>query len=58
MITEKDMLERVMQAAKVYNDQRLHRDFQADEVYKFIEWMYKQYGYVYPTTSSTPSTLQ
>ena len=58
MITEKEMLERVLQAAKVYNEGRLHRDFQADEVYKFIEWMYDQYGYVYPTTNLTPLTSQ
>lgn len=58
MITEKDMLDRVLQAAKVYNEGRLHRDFQAEEVYKFIEWMYKQYGYVYPIANSTPSMSQ
>lgn len=46
-MTDKDWLERVKLGAKVYNSQRLHRDFQADEVNKFIEWLYKQYGVVY-----------
>lgn len=54
MLNEKDMLDRILQAAQVYNDGRLHRDFQAKEIYNFIEWMYKQYGYVYPTTTKTP----
>ena len=46
-MTEREWLERVKLAAKVYNDQRLHRDFQAAEVDKFVEWLYKQYGVVY-----------
>ncbi len=41
------MLERVSLAAKVYNEGRLHRDFQAEEIQKFIEWMYQQYGIVH-----------
>lgn len=40
-------LENVRHAAKVYNEQRLHRDFQAEEINKFVEWLYKQYGIVY-----------
>ena len=46
-MTEKEMLDRVRLGAKVYNEGRLHRDFQADEVNKFVEWLYKQYGIVY-----------
>ena len=46
-MTEKELLDRVKQAAKVYNETRLCRDFQAEEVMKFVEWMYKQYGIVY-----------
>ena len=45
-MTEKDMLERIELAAKVYNQNRLHRDFQAEEIDKFISWMYQQYGIV------------
>ena len=46
-MTEKEMLDRVRLAAKVYNQERLHRDFQAEEIEKFVEWLYKQYGVVY-----------
>lgn len=47
-MTDKDWLERVRIGADVYNNQRMHRDFQADEVNKFVEWLYKQYGIVFP----------
>ena len=46
-MTDREWLERVKLAAKVYNDQRLHRDFQEAEIEKFVEWMFKQYGVVY-----------
>lgn len=46
-MNDRDLLERIKIAAKVYNEQRLHRDFQAEEVNKFVEWLYKQYGVVY-----------
>lgn len=46
-MTDKEWLEKVKLAAQVYNDQRLHRDFQAEEIEKFVEWLYKQYGVVY-----------
>jgi hypothetical protein len=41
---DKDWLEKVKLGAQVYNEQRLCRDFQAEEVKKFVEWLYKQYG--------------
>ena len=47
-MTEKEWLDRVRLGASVYNEGRLHRDFQADEVNKFVEWLYKQYGVVLP----------
>ena len=46
-MTDRDLLERIKIAAKVYNEQRLCRDFQAEEINKFVEWLYKQYGVVY-----------
>lgn len=46
-MTEKEWLDRVKLGSKIYNEQRLHRDFQADEVTKFVEWLYQQYGVVY-----------
>lgn len=30
-----------------------HNDAQADEVYKFVEWVYKQYGYFYSKSEFT-----
>lgn len=46
-MNDKEWLEKVSLGCKVYNQTRLHRDFQADEVEKFVEWLYKQYGVVY-----------
>lgn len=46
-MNDKDWLEKVSLGAKVYNENRLHRDFQADEIEKFIEWLHKQYGISY-----------
>lgn len=46
-MNEKEWLERVRLGATVYNEGRLHRDFQAAEVDKFVKWLYEQYGVVY-----------
>lgn len=46
-INDKDWLDKVRLGAKVYNENRLHRDFQAEEIEQFIEWLYKQYGIEY-----------
>ena len=51
-MTDKDWLEKVKLAATVYNEGRMCRDFQAEEVMKFVEWMYKQYGVVYEGSSN------
>ena len=45
--TEKEWLQLVHKASQIYKEQRAHRDFQADEVYKFVEWLHKEYGYFY-----------
>lgn len=45
--TEKEWLNLVHKASILYNEQRAHRTFQADEVYKFVEWLHKEYGYFY-----------
>lgn len=44
-LINKKVLDQLKNASKIYNNERLHRDFQADEVYKFIDWLYRQYGY-------------
>ena len=46
-MTDKEWLDKVKLGAKVYNEKRLHRDFQEAEIAKFIEWLYEQYGVVY-----------
>jgi hypothetical protein len=43
----KESLDKVVLAAKVYNEQRLHTNFQEDEVLKFLEWLHRQYGIEY-----------
>jgi hypothetical protein len=54
----KESLDKVVLAAKVYNEQRLHTNFQEDEVLKFLEWLHKQYGIEYtkpkPNHYNTP----
>jgi hypothetical protein len=46
-MTDKDWLEKVSLGLKVYNENRLHRDFQAAEIEKFVQWLFEQYGVVY-----------
>ena len=46
-MNDKEWLEKVKLGARVYNENRLCRDFQEAEVDKFIEWLYHQYGVVY-----------
>jgi len=60
-INDKEWLDKVVLGATVYNDTRLHTNFQEDEVLKFVEWLHKQYGiaYVKPeaTHQNTPEHL-
>lgn len=44
---DKDWLDKVVLGATVYNEQRLHTDFQEDEILKFLDWLHKQYGVAY-----------
>lgn len=44
---DKQVLDLIQLGAIVYNEQRLSRDFQDQEVLKFVEWLYKEWGYVY-----------
>ena len=46
-MNDKEWLDKVSHASKVYNENRTHRDFQEEEVLKFVEWLHKQYGYTY-----------
>jgi hypothetical protein len=57
-MTDKEWLDKVVLSATVYNSQRLHTDFQEDEVLKFVAWMHQQYGIAHtkpnPTHINTP----
>jgi hypothetical protein len=57
-MNDKEWLDKVVLSATVYNDQRLHTNFQEDEILKFVEWMHQQYGIAYekpePTHINTP----
>lgn len=44
---DKDWLDKVVVAANHYNDQRLHTNFQEDEVLKFLEYLHHLYGIAY-----------
>jgi hypothetical protein len=46
-MNDKEWLDKVSHASTVYNESRIHRDFQEEEVLKFVEWLHKQYGYTY-----------
>jgi hypothetical protein len=51
-------LDKVVLACEVYNEGRLHTNFQHDEILKFVEWLHKQYGIEYakptPVHKNTP----
>lgn len=49
----KQTLDKLVFSAKVYNELRLHTDFQEDEVLKFLEWLHKIYGIEYAKPKAT-----
>jgi len=61
-MTDKEWLDKVVLSATVYNEQRLHTDFQEEEILKFVEWLHKQYGIAYDkpkaTHQNTPEKLK
>lgn len=56
-MNDKPWLDRVAKAALIYNDTRTHRDFQSDEVLKFVEYLHRQYGYQYTKPHPTQKTI-
>lgn len=50
---DKEWLDKVTLSVKVYNEQRLHTDFQEEEILKFLEWLHKQYGIAYEKPTVT-----
>lgn len=51
-MTDKDWLDKVVLAATVYNDQRLHTNFQQEEVLKFLQYLHSVYGIEYEKPES------
>lgn len=56
-MNDKTWLDGVARAALIYNDTRSHRDFQADEVLKFVEYLHRQYGYEYTKPQPTQKLI-
>jgi hypothetical protein len=56
-----DWLDKVALGVRVYNETRLHTNFQEEETLKFVEWLHKMYGrqYTKPTAThqNTPEHL-
>lgn len=42
-----DWLDKVALGVTVYNELRMHTDFQEEETLKFVEWLHKIYGRQY-----------
>ena len=46
-------LNKLVQDATTYNQQRLHTNFQEDEILNFLEWLHKRYETAYTKPTST-----
>jgi hypothetical protein len=46
-MNDKDWLDKVVLAATVYNDQRLHTNVQHEEILKFLQYLHGVYGVAY-----------
>lgn len=46
-MNNKDWLDKVILAEKVYSEGRLHTNFQQDELLKFIKFLHETYGIEY-----------
>jgi hypothetical protein len=52
-MNDKEWLDKVALGCTVYNDNRLHTNFQEEETLKFVEWLHQQYGIDYVKPQST-----
>lgn len=61
-MNDKDWLDKVVAGCIEYNNQRLHTNFQEEEILKFVEWLHKQndVDYVKPeaTHQNTPEKIK
>ena len=46
-MNDKVFLDRLVAMATMYNDQRMHTNFQEEEILKFLAWIHHAYGYTY-----------
>jgi hypothetical protein len=46
-MTNKEWFERIVRVANKYNNERMHTDFQENEILKFVEYFHKLYGMEY-----------
>ena len=46
-MNDKIWLDKVVMGAMEYNDQRMHTNFQEEEILKFVAWLHTLYGYAY-----------
>jgi len=57
-----DWLDKVALGVKIYNETRMHTNFQEEETLKFVEWLHKMYGRAYTkpqaTHQNTPEKLE
>lgn len=56
MTQEHEWIKDIHKLSIIYNSLRAHREFQADEVYKFVEWVHKEYGYEYEKPELTSNS--
>jgi hypothetical protein len=52
-MNDKEWLDRVALGCTVYNENRLHTDFQEEETLKFVAWLHQQYGIAYTKPKAT-----
>jgi hypothetical protein len=48
-----DWLDKVALGVQVYNETRMHTNFQEEETLKFVEWLHKIYGRQYTKPEAT-----
>jgi collagenase-like PrtC family protease len=52
-MNNKEWLDKVVLGCTEYNNQRLHTNFQEDEILKFVDWLHKQNNVEYTKPTAT-----
>lgn len=50
-------LNQLVQDATTYNQQRLHTNFQEQEILDFLNWLHKRYGVEYAMPTATHQNI-